>query len=100
MFIAWAAISVVTALITISPFFMDRQNILKNSPTCISKKQFNVDCSLCGMTRAFIEISSGNFSNAHDLNKGSLYVYFSFVLNFILFASFNIYNTRKIKQNI
>jgi len=94
MLIVWAVISVATALTTISPFFMDRQGILQNSPTCISKKQLNVDCFLCGMTRAFIEISGGNFRNANDLNNGSLYVYFSFVLNFIVFASYNIYKLR------
>ena len=92
--IVWTVISVATAIIVIFPFFADRKTVLKSSPTCISKKQFNVECSLCGMVRAFIEISNGNFSNAYDLNKGSLFVYSSFVLNLVTFIAYIIYNTK------
>jgi hypothetical protein len=92
--IVWTIISVTTAIIVVFPFFAERQTVLKNSPTCISKSQFNVDCSLCGMTRAFIEISNGNFINAYVLNKGSLFVYSSFVLNFAIFVTYLIYDIK------
>lgn len=80
-------------IILLFPFFADKQTVLENTPTCISKSQFNVECSLCGMSRAFIEISNGCFGNAYDLNKGSLFIYSSFLLNSIIFITYSIYFT-------
>lgn len=89
--IVWTVVSVTISLVIIFPFLADRQTVLENAPTCISKSQFNVECSLCGMTRAFIEISNGNIGNAYDLNRGSLFVYSSFLLNSIIFIAYAIY---------
>ncbi len=49
----------------------------------------------CGMTRAFIEISNGNFSIAYTINKASLYIYFIFAINFIIFIANIIYKQNK-----
>ena len=89
--IVWTVISVIISLVVIFPLLADSQTVLENAPTCISKSQFNVECSLCGMTRAFIEISNGNIGNAYDLNRGSLFVYSSFLLNSIIFIAYAIY---------
>ena len=97
--IVWFIISLITTTIILFPFVFDRQTILENSPKCISKNHFNIDCSLCGMTRAFIEISNGNFSTAYELNKGSLYIYSSFILNIIIFTTYIIYKTKLKKRN-
>jgi hypothetical protein len=96
--IVWIIISIITSLIILFPFFTDKQTVLQNTPTCISKSQFNIECSLCGMTRAFVEISNGNFDKAYKLNQGSYYLYISFLLNFTSFIIYSSYFTfRKIR---
>lgn len=93
MLIVWAVISIITTSIILFPLFADKQTVLVNAPTCISKSQFNIECSLCGMTRAFIEISTGNLREANRLNHVSLIVYMSFILNSIIFLSYISYST-------
>ncbi|MFZ4797698.1 MAG: DUF2752 domain-containing protein [Bacteroidia bacterium] len=44
----------------------------------MSTKQLNIECFKCGMSRAFIEITNGNFITALELNKGSIILYFLF----------------------
>lgn len=103
VFIVWIIISIITTTIILFPFFADKKTVLENTPTCISKSQFNVDCSLCGITRAFIEISNGNFRNAFNLNNGSLFVYLSFIFNSSIFIAYCIYSiniNNNIKSNI
>jgi hypothetical protein len=82
--LAWTIVSFITGIILIWVFVADRQTILKYSPVCISKKQFNIECSLCGMTRAFIELRNGEVKKAVDLNKGSIFLFSSFILNFLI----------------
>lgn len=42
---------------------------------CLSKMYFGIDCPGCGMTRAFIRISAGQFGIARQLNSASFVVY-------------------------
>jgi len=91
--IVWSIISIITTSIILFTLFVDEQTVLENSPTCFSMSQFNVECSLCGMTRAFIEISSGNFRDANHLNHGSLIIYMFFLLNSIVFLAYISYFT-------
>jgi len=49
------------------------------------------------MTRAFIEISNGSFSNAIDLNRGSIVIFFTFALNFFIFIFYLIFKLRSTK---
>ena len=37
--------------------------------TCASRSLFDVECPGCGLTRSFIAIASGDFSNAFQLNR-------------------------------
>ena len=43
--------------------------------TCTSQRLFGIDCPGCGMTRAFISISSGQFVRAWNFNAASFIVY-------------------------
>ena len=43
--------------------------------TCTAKRLFGIDCPGCGMTRAFISISSGQFARAWSFNPASFIVY-------------------------
>jgi len=92
LIIVWTIITAVTLVVLILPFILDYKTILSNTPVCLSIQQYNVECSLCGMTRAFIEISNGNIKAALLLNKGSMAIYFLFLFNAILYAVFIIYS--------
>lgn len=89
--IVWIIVSLIILIVILISFFIDRQIILKIIPTCISKRQFNTECSFCGMSRAFIEISNGKLKNAYNLNKGSIYLYSVLLLNSIIFIMFSLY---------
>ena len=101
LIIIWGIISIITITTVIVPFFLNKKTILEATPVCISKSQLNIDCSFCGMSRAFIEISNGNYKNAYKLNKGSLYLYITFSLNFFIFVRYIIYiaGHKKINNN-
>lgn len=86
--ILWTILSIITTLILLLPFILDQQTILQNTPTCISKKQLNIQCIMCGMTRAFIEISNGKLISAQSLNNYSIFLYSIFLLNTILYLIF------------
>lgn len=43
--------------------------------SCLSKMYWGIDCPGCGMTRAFIRISAGQFTKARQLNSASFIVY-------------------------
>lgn len=92
--VIWGIISLITLAVILSTFTIDSKTILENTPVCISKSQLDKDCVLCGMTRAFIEISHGNFSNGHQFNKASIFVYCTFLTNSIVFL---MYMYKKIK---
>lgn len=97
LLIVWVICSIITTIITLSPFLVNHKTILQNTPTCISISQHNVECSLCGMTRSFLEISEGNFNDAYTLNKGGIYIYSAFLINSIVFLFYliNLTNQKK-----
>jgi len=43
--------------------------------TCTAKRLLGIDCPGCGMTHAFISISSGQFARAWNFNSASFIVY-------------------------
>lgn len=89
--IIWMVITLLTTLLILIPFIVDRDKILNNTPVCISMSKYNVECALCGMTRAFIEISNGNFVKAYSLNKGSPFIYIAFLSNSLIFILNSMY---------
>jgi len=53
------------------------------SPVCLSVSQYNTECSLCGMTRAFVAISNFDFQSAWYLNRAAIALYLLFLINII-----------------
>lgn len=77
VWILYSALILIVILLTIfSP-----ETLYKISPVCYSISMFGTECFMCGMTRAFIEISGGNFSNAYDLNRLSLFLFSASLIN-------------------
>ncbi|MBV6478873.1 MAG: hypothetical protein HGGPFJEG_01630 [Ignavibacteria bacterium] len=88
------ALKIIVFIISVFMFFVlflsyfFPEFFLKLTPACISKTVYNDECFMCGTSRAFIEASNGNFSEASILNKFSPYL---FVIFFILSLNF-LYN--------
>ena len=105
VFISWTLITIILSATIIFPFFVNKESILKYTPTCISKSHLNVECSLCGMTRAFTEICNGNSNKALALNKGSILLFITFTFNsfiyilYVIKKGFKLY-LKKTKFNI
>lgn len=85
--IVWIIISV-TILSVLTLSFLFPELLIKISPVCVSKSVYGVECFMCGMTRAFVEISSFNFSEAFEMNKLSLILFSVFFINSITFTSY------------
>ena len=85
--IVWTILTVITAGTLLLPFLAGPRFILQHTPVCVSQQQFQVECCLCGMTRAFIAIAAGHFGRALQLNGGSLLLFAGFLLNSALYLS-------------
>ena len=88
--VVWTVLTIITAGTLLLPFLADPQFILQHTPTCISQRQFQAECGMCGMTRAFIEIVAGRFGRARQLNGGSLLLYTAFLVNFALYLRWSL----------
>jgi hypothetical protein len=67
--------------------------------TCTSRRIFGIECPGCGMTRAFISISHGQFSRAWQFNRASFVVYF-FVAVQIPWHSIQIWRLKRNRRPI
>ena len=85
LLIAWGIISTLIIIVLVTPFFINSDFILQNTPICPSKLNQS-NCFLCGMTQAFIEISRGNLDTAQTFNQLSIPLYGIFIINSIIFA--------------
>jgi hypothetical protein len=65
--------------------------------SCSAKLMWGIDCPACGLTRAFISISDGNFSNAWRFNPASFLIYL-FVFIQIPWQAFQMLRIRGGKQ--
>ncbi|MEO8209711.1 MAG: DUF2752 domain-containing protein [bacterium] len=91
--IAWIIYSlIILSVLILSAFFPEV--LIKISPVCISKMYYGEECFMCGMTRAFVEISKGDFSKAYSFNNFSLILFSLFVLNELLFLYYSLYQLR------
>ncbi len=97
--IVWIIFSVIILGIIMMSYFLP-ETLLKLSPVCISKSRFGTECFMCGMTRAFMEISRGNLYSALTLNGLSIFLFSMFVLNTLTFVSYLISKIGKIKPVI
>lgn len=86
--IVWAIITFFILVLFISLFYFKGTSILTYTPTCYSVKMYNKECSLCGMTRAFVKISELKFYEAYKLNNGSIALFSIMIFNCFLFVLF------------
>ena len=82
--IVWIIYSAI-ALLVIAITVFSAGTLHEISPVCLSKSLNGEECFMCGMTRAFVEISEGNIINAYILNKLSIFLFSVMSLNSILF---------------
>lgn len=96
--IVWAIYSaLILPVIFITIFFPE--TLYKISPACFSVRLYGEECFMCGMTRAFVEISDGNFQNAGTLNSLSIYVFGLMAFNSILFIFYAIVRPKSFYNN-
>jgi len=81
----WQITSYSIIILLIMIFVLNESTLLSISPQCISQINYGKPCALCGMTRAFTEISRFDFAKAYQLNSLSLILISIFLINsFIL----------------
>ena len=85
LFLVWSILSIIILFILIGPLLLPQDSILELAPGCVSRIKYNKECSLCGMSRAFIAISKGNLEIVYSANKAAVPIYLSFVFNEVFF---------------
>ncbi len=98
--IVWMIYSVLFLLLILITL-LSPETLLKVSPVCISKSLYGEECFMCGMTRAFTKISEGNFPEAAQLNKFSVFLFSAMILNsffFLIFITGRFYSKLKSKM--
>ena len=85
LLIVWSLISIIVFGILALPFITDSETIFRITPECQWQIKFGRECILCGMTRSFVLISKGCFTQAHSLNRGSILLFLFFVSNDVVF---------------
>ena len=84
----WLLISAIILLVIIAPYIFSEKAILSMSEKLKSEHPDGKSCSLCGMTRAFIAISEGDFDKALKLNHLSVWLYLMLCFEDVLMALF------------
>jgi len=87
--IVWIIYSAI-ALLVIAITVFSAGTLHEISPVCLSKSLNGEECFMCGITRAFVEISEGNIINAYILNKLSIFLFSVMLLNSILFILYTV----------
>jgi len=94
--IVWKISVILSILILLVLFCVDDKTILSEVPFCEARKK-GLDCFLCGTMRAFMEIKNLNFKNAFSLNKLSLPLFCSIVINAAIYLIY-LLKTNKTKR--
>lgn len=68
LIISWGILTIFLSNILWIPFILPYSWLNQWIPRCSFKVATGQDCFFCGMTRAFYELSMGQFSVAHQLN--------------------------------
>ncbi|MEO0248149.1 MAG: DUF2752 domain-containing protein [candidate division WOR-3 bacterium] len=79
--IVWLILSIGMLFVLVAPFALSADTIAALVPTCEWKVKYGRECSLCGMTTSFIQISHGNFKQSLLSNRASIPLYVVFVIN-------------------
>lgn len=72
---SWGILSVVVLGLLVAPFVVPHPRLAAAAPRCEARARYGRECSLCGMTTAFLAISRAQFGRAHAANRGSLPLY-------------------------
>ena len=94
---AWTIYSTIIAVMLLCLFILPGELLINNTPLCENISKFGVECFACGMTRGFVDISQFEFNEAGIANRGSLYVFFIFFINSLLFIKY-LFNFKKTKK--
>jgi len=78
---AWLLLSLAILAALVSPFVMGRERIARIVPVCDRKARTGLECPFCGMTTSFLDISEGQFPEAHRENHAGIPLYLGFVAN-------------------
>jgi hypothetical protein len=78
---AWLVVSLELAVVLLAPFLLSAETIYALAPVCEWKARRHKECVLCGMTRSFVAISRGDFSEAMRRNRGSIPLYALMIVN-------------------
>jgi hypothetical protein len=91
LFLTWVIISAGILVILFIPFLISYDHLGNILPECESKVRYGRECAFCGMTASFYFISRGEFHQAIQANRGSIYLYSGFLANefLILFVLLN-----------
>ena len=80
--VVWLIVSGIAAAAVAAPWLSSPETLLSLSARCQSASHTGA-CALCGMSRAFVAISEGNWSEARTLNSASPWLFSAFALNAI-----------------
>jgi hypothetical protein len=90
LFISWLIISAVIFVVLLLPHVMGGEQILALTPECQSVLKYGKPCFFCGVTRAFIAITKGDYQGAMGFNPFSIYLYLVFSINAVVALFFSL----------
>lgn len=80
----WIIYSVTGFLTLLAALIIPGNMLLNATPVCYSVRQFGKECFMCGSTRGFILAGRGKFTEAMQMNKLSLVLFFLIIANTFL----------------
>jgi hypothetical protein len=92
--LVWLVLGAVTGLTALAPLVLPSSFLLGLFPSCPSKAA-GFECTLCGMTTAFVLIGTGDYAGALRAHGGSVAVYGAFVLNFCAAAAYTMMRAKR-----
>lgn len=78
--IAWGVVSVLVLGVLLVPWVLPATSLTAALPPCEARARGG-ECSLCGMTTAFLHLSGGRWAEAREANRGGAALYSLFWLN-------------------
>ena len=79
--IVWLALSLLVLATLAAPFALGRERLAHLFPLCESRARYGRECSFCGMTTSFLDISEGRLGDASHANRAGIPLYLVFVSN-------------------
>ena len=79
--IVWLVVSLLILAALTAPFALGQERLAHLLPPCEWKVKYHRECPFCGMTTSFIDISEGQFGNAHRANRAGIPLYCAFASN-------------------